>query len=253
MGERVHLPGGSGGVWRDEDPVHGTVVHRPTGAWTPAVHALLDYLAEIGLDGVPRVVGTDDQGREVLTYLPGQAIEVNTEAASDALLVGAARWLRRFHDAVRGFDPGVRAWRQLTAGLEPGQLICHNDPGAYNWVVEDDRFVGMIDWDQAGPGHPLDDLAFLCWTGIPLFREIPTTDAAARVALAAAAYGGVSPRQLLDRVADRMRRASDRIAAGIARGDPGMLALRDVGEPARTQVRVDALDARLPALRAALP
>ena len=143
----------------------------------------------------------------------------------------------------------MRTWRQTAAALQPGQLICHNDTGAYNWIVADGWFVGMIDWDQAGPGDPIDDLAFLCWSGVPLFRETPATDAARRVAIAAEAYGGVGPRALLDAVADRMRRASDRIAAGIERGDPGMLSLRDRGEPDRTRSRVEAFHERLPALR----
>ncbi len=243
---------GPGGVWRVDDPDHGSTVHRPTGPWTAAVHDLLAHLADSGLDGIPRVLGVGDDGREVLTYLPGRTVAVETEAASDAMLADAARWLRRFHDAVRTYDPGPRTWRQSTAGLEPGQLICHNDTGAYNWIIDADRFAGMIDWDQAGPGQPLDDLAFLCWSGIPLFRETATTDAARRVRLAAEAYGGVEAHTLLAAIADRMQRASDRIAAGIERGDPGMLALRSVGEPERTRHRVNAFTARLPELRAAL-
>jgi hypothetical protein len=247
-----HLPGGSGGVWRVEDPVHGPTVHRPTGPWTPAVHDLLTHLAKTGLDGIPRVLGFDDEGREILTYLPGRTISVDTESAPDQILAEAARWLRRFHDAVRSYDPGPRAWRQASAGFAAGQLICHNDTGAYNWIVDGDRFAGLIDWDQAGPGWPLEDLAFLCWSGIPLFRETPTTDAARRVRIAATAYGGVAPTELLDAIADRMQRASERIAAGIARADPGMLSLQALGEPERTRRRVDAFTARLPALRAAL-
>jgi len=247
-----HLPGGSGGVWRDDDPDFGPTVHRPTGAWTPAVHDLLVHLENAGLDGVPRPLGFDEDGREVLTYLPGRTVDVDAEAAPDATLAAAARWLRRFHDAVHAYDPGPRIWRQTAAPLEPGQLICHNDTGAYNWVLDGDRFVGMIDWDQAGPGLPLDDLAFLCWSGVPLFRRVPTADAARRVALAAGAYGGVDPADLLDAVADRMRRASDRIAAGIRRGDPGMLSLQAFGEPERTRARVAAFSARMPALHRAL-
>jgi hypothetical protein len=46
-------------------------VRRGTGPWTPAVHALLRYLEEVGFDGAPRVRGIDEQGREILTYLSG--------------------------------------------------------------------------------------------------------------------------------------------------------------------------------------
>ena len=42
------------------------------------------------------------------------------------------------------------------------------------------------------------------------------------------------------------------IAAGQAAGDPGMLNLGTVGEPARTRRSVEALSARIPAIVAAL-
>ena len=230
-----HLPGGSGGVWRDDDPEHGPEVHRPTGPWTPAVHDLLAHLENAGLDGVPRVLGFDADGREVLTYLPAapwpstprpprMTRSREPRGGCAASTTPCARTI-----------PGRRIWRQTAAPLEPGQLICHNDTGAYNWIVDGGRFVGMIDWDQAGPGLPLDDLAFLCWSGVPLFREIPAADAARRVALAAEAYGGVDPADLLDAVADRMRRASDRIAAGIGAAIPGCCRSSDLGEPERTR------------------
>jgi hypothetical protein len=252
MVERTHLPGGSGGVWFADDPVLGPVVHRPTGRWTPAVHDLLAFVAAAGLDGVPRVLGFDEEGREILTHLHGRTIAVDVEAAPDEVLTDAAAWLRRYHDVVRDYDPGPRVWRQTEEALAPGQLICHNDTGAYNWIVDDGRFAGVIDWDQAGPGHPIDDLAFLCWSGVPLFREVPVPDAARRVALAADAYGGVTASALLDAVTGRMTRASERIEAGIRRGDPGMLALREHGEPERTLGRVAAFVGRLPTIRAAL-
>lgn len=216
------------------------------------MHELLAFLAAAGLEGVPRVVGVDADGREMLTHLPGRTIAVDEEIAPETVLKEAAAWLRRYHDTIRGFDWVSRVWRGSESAPAPGQIICHNDTGAYNWIVDGDRFVGMIDWDQAGPGSPIDDLAFLCWSGVPLFRAVPVTDAARRVEVAAGAYGGLTASDLLDAVADRMTRASDRIEAGIGRGDPGMLALQEHGEPARTRARVDAFTARLPALRAAL-
>jgi aminoglycoside phosphotransferase (APT) family kinase protein len=131
-------------------------------------------------------------------------------------------------------------------------VICHHDTGAYNWIVRDGHFNGMIDWDQAGPGRPIDDLAFLCWSGIPLFRLVPVADAARRLRVAAEAYGRWDAQAVIDAVAARMTTACERIEAGIRRGDPGMLTLREVGEPERTRSRVDAFTARIPALREAL-
>jgi hypothetical protein len=45
----------------------GDTARRTTGPWTPAVHALLRYLEVMGFEGAPRVLGIDEQGREMLT------------------------------------------------------------------------------------------------------------------------------------------------------------------------------------------
>lgn len=49
----------------------GDTVGRPTGEWTPAVHAWLGHLRANGITQVPRVDGIDELGREVLEYIEG--------------------------------------------------------------------------------------------------------------------------------------------------------------------------------------
>jgi hypothetical protein len=81
----------------------GDAVHRPVRPWTPAVHAVLRHLERVGFDGVPRVLGFDGQGREVLSWLEGETVGERrpwpTWVPSDAALVGVGAWLRRLHDA----------------------------------------------------------------------------------------------------------------------------------------------------------
>ncbi len=97
----VYLAGNTGGAVRV-----GDTVHRATGPWTPAVHALLGYLAP-RVPHVPRVLGHDEQGREVLSYLPGRVADIDTETLSAGQIVSVARWTRGFHHAVAGFShPG---------------------------------------------------------------------------------------------------------------------------------------------------
>ena len=231
----------------------GPTVRRPTGPWTPAVHRLLRHLEAAGLDGIPRVLGFDDRGREVLTHLPGRIIAADVEEPSTGVLRDAVQWLRRFHTAVATFRPvETLSWRHGARALAPAEIICHHDPGVYNWIVSDGRFAGIIDWDMAGPGVPLEDLAFLAWTGVPLSHERPTSDVVRRLSLVADAYGGVDPRQLLRATGTRMASAAERIAAGQDTGDPGMLALHDLGEPERTRQRVADLRRRVPVIEAAL-
>src|SRR5262249_61601898 len=103
--EEQALPGGklSEGVVR-----LGARVHRPTGPWTPAVHALLRHLEAAGFDGAPRVFGYDERGREILEFLDGA---VPWPGAHHSLLGGedavrrVGQLLRSFHDAVSGFRP----------------------------------------------------------------------------------------------------------------------------------------------------
>jgi hypothetical protein len=233
-----YLPGGSGGVWRVSAPNGEVRVHRPTGAWTPAVHELLEFLKARGLDGIPEVCGVDEEGREILTFLPGATLDPEVEQPSLATLEAAAAWLHRFHDIVRQYQPGSVEWRQGARSLGPGEVICHNDPGLYNWVVGENGFAGMIDWDRAGPGHPIEDLAFLCWSGVPLLREIPSAEAAERLSAAASAYGGVDSAELLNAVETRLALIEQRWRVGIERADPGTIALRDSGAMDRHLSRV---------------
>ena len=252
MTETEFLPGGSGGVWRVRTPEGVTRVHRPTGPWTEAVHELLNHLHAKGLDGIPEVHGFDDENREVLSYLPGDTLDPETEQVSDEALRHAAAWMGRFHDAVAGFTPSSDHWRQGVQPIEAGEIICHNDPGLYNWVMQQGDFAGMIDWDRAGPGIPTDDLAFLCWSGVPLLREIPLEDVVRRLTIAAEAYGGVSVLELLDAVTHRIELIAERWRVGIENGDPGTLALRDHGIMARHEERVAAFASRREEIRALL-
>lgn len=239
MDRSEHLPGQSGGVERV-----GRSVRRPIGPWTPAVHELLRYLSDEGLRGVPTVEGLDGD-REILTYLAGRSVPIDREVVLDNVLVEAVEWLREFHDVVQGFRPhDARTWRRGMVELEPDQIICHNDPGTYNWIIEGGHFVGMVDWDMAGPGNPIDDLAFLAWTAIPLDRAHDDDDVVRRLELVVETYGECGPRTLLSAVAARMETACARIEAGQERGDPAMINLGRAGEPQRTRDRLRAFNDR---------
>jgi len=66
----VLLQGGGRSVVRRR----GNVVIRDAGPWTPAVHALLRHLEDVGFAAAPRLVGSglDSDGREVLTFIDGE-------------------------------------------------------------------------------------------------------------------------------------------------------------------------------------
>ena len=90
----------------------GDTVRRPQRPTSPATHALLRHLADVGFAGAPRFLGIDEQGREVLSYVAGTAVTppYPAWALTDAALVSVADLLRDYHRAVSGFDPSPHAW-----------------------------------------------------------------------------------------------------------------------------------------------
>jgi Phosphotransferase enzyme family len=145
----------------------GDSVRRPTGRWSGAVHILLRHLEEVGFEGAPRIPGIDDEGREVLSYLPTERAWPYSEEA----LIHAGSLIRRLHDALASFVPPAGAvWRYPASGKHtgPDSRVGHNDLGPNNTVFAGGRPYGFIDWDLAGPAGPLDDLALAAINFTPL-------------------------------------------------------------------------------------
>ncbi len=208
------MPGG-----RNDGAVRvGQTVRRRTGEHALGVHALLAHLHTTGFSRAPRVLGIDEQGREVLSFLPGETVGEARPwpewAHSEAALVAAGEWLRAFHAASASFVPPAGArWFGDHDDLRAGEVIGHHDAAPYNVVwqpavtagVDDELdvqtgttagvLVGFIDWDLAGPSTPLRDLTFVALTWVPL----TTNDVAAGDGFPAALDRGVDPVELRGR------------------------------------------------------
>ena len=50
----------------------GQTVRRPPRLTAEFVHALLEHLAAVGFDGAPHFLGTDEKGRDILSYIEGE-------------------------------------------------------------------------------------------------------------------------------------------------------------------------------------
>ena len=155
----------------------GETVRRVTGPWTPAVHRLLAALHEAGLEGIPRALGIDGEGREVLTYLDGRMlIEAPPSVQwSEGVLTAAGRLMRRLHDAgAELVTDRTLTWR--SPRREPAEVICHNDFAPYNLVERDGRLAGVIDFDFASPGPRVWDLAYLAYRIVPFAEDAAGAD-----------------------------------------------------------------------------
>ena len=237
------LAGNVGGAVRIGDRVH-----RPTGPWTPAVHALLEHVAT-RVPHVPRVHGLDGLGREVLSYLPGRVVDIDTEQLTAGQIVSLVSWTRTFHEAVEGFSHDG-PWRFFP--VDEPTLVGHNDIAPYNACFDGDELTGVFDWDFAGPTTPLLELAFIAWNCVPLWADIDSEVAARRLELIAATYGGADPRQILDAVPRRIQIMLDGIPVAAAAGDAGMANLMAAGEPERSRASLEAVLVRMPSIAGAL-
>jgi len=131
---------------------HGLVVrvadtvHRPTRPHAPATHALLRHLEDVGFAGAPRFLGIDEQGREILSFISGEAVirPYPTWAMTDSALGSVADLLRGYHDAVASFDPDRHAWGPLVPPAFRTGLVSHNDPNLDNVVFRDGEAVALI-------------------------------------------------------------------------------------------------------------
>lgn len=205
----------------------GSTVRRRSGYWTPAVHALLEYLAKHGFEA-PRPLGMDEHGREMLSWVDGEAVLGWPEpfpgwVFSSECLRAAAQGLRRFHDLVEGFDPPAGArWRMPAPGAH--EIICHNDWAPYNAVFREQRPEVMVDWDMASPGTRLWDAAWTAYMWIPLRRhgiEYSLEQSADRIRTFCTDYGDISPAALFDTLRTRLRYTPTFARTQAAAGDPG--------------------------------
>jgi hypothetical protein len=208
----VVLPGGftnAGRVVRIAD-----TVRRPRRPTSPATRALLDHLEHVGFEGAPRFLGVDDRGREVLSFIPGQAaIEpLPRWALSDEALVSVAELLRRYHDAVASFEGTRHVWQQAVPAPFRGGIVSHNDPNLDNVIFVGGRAVALVDFDLASPACGAWDVACAGRLWAPLRDEQDMPEclhgrALARLRLFVDAYGMRQDDR--ERVVDAMVHAHD--------------------------------------------
>jgi aminoglycoside phosphotransferase (APT) family kinase protein len=150
-----------------------------------------------GVAEFPEPLGRDEAGREVLSFVAGEVprYPMPDWIWDDAVLVAAAAFLRRYHDATVDFRPpaDARWWMPARA---PAEVVCHNDFAPYNLVFRGRTLAGAIDFDTASPGPRAWDLAYLAYRLVPLTAagnpDAPATPEAERhrrLDLLCATYG----------------------------------------------------------------
>jgi Ser/Thr protein kinase RdoA (MazF antagonist) len=149
----------------------GSTVRKPAAESSAAVEALLEHLASAGFEGAPRALGRDERDRVVLEFVPGTMADTMPPMTEHELR-RVGRLIRDLHDAAAGFVPPADAAWNVQIPPDRMDLICHHDLAPWNLVRgtgEDgtERWV-FIDWDGAGPGSRLWDLAYAAHGFVPM-------------------------------------------------------------------------------------
>ncbi|MFE9206006.1 phosphotransferase [Micromonospora sp. NPDC007230] len=209
----------------------GDTVRRTAPANLDYVAALLGHLATAAPGLAPRHLGLDEHGRQVLTHLDGRVPWREREDPaffSDVVLTRLGGLIRGLHDACAGTE--------LAGGAE---TVCHRDLSPKNTVYRDTPAgllpVALLDWDLAGPGRRIEDVAFAGWHWAELGDGADPAELGRRCRLLCDGYeaGGPGPplprHELVDRMLDQIEGTWRGIDAGADRDEPGMRRLRAAG------------------------
>jgi len=210
----------------------GGLVERPAPSTAPALHAHLRALERHGFGGAPTPPRLTEDGREQLTYIPGDVAlpPFPGWAMTEDALRSVGGLLRRLHDtsATVAVDQGVQ-WPRSMADPEGGTLLCHNDVCPENVVFRDGRAVALIDFDLAAPGRAVWDLAMAARYWVPMLDPVSAAvlhpaglDIPARLRILADGYGlSAEERAELPGVVEQATESCRAFVAGkVAEGDP---------------------------------
>jgi phosphotransferase family enzyme len=151
-------------------------IFLPRRAGPPLTHYSRTLLLRT-FDGAPRVPSAD-ASTEMLTYMYGRAAvpPLTADLLTDEALVSIADLLLRFHDAVASFDPAPCQWPRPDPTRFRTRLISHNDVYPGNLVFRHGKAIALIDFDLAGPGCVVWDLASAARTWAPLQDDDDISD-----------------------------------------------------------------------------
>ncbi|MFH9089906.1 phosphotransferase [Streptomyces sp. NPDC017673] len=213
----------------------GELVERPAPRNARALHAHLLALRDHGFDAAPVSVGGTPDGREQLTFVPGDVPlpPFPDWAMTESALESVGSLLRRLHETSAAVEVDTRAeWPRDLADPEGGTMLCHNDVCPENVVFRAGRAAALIDFDLAAPGRPLWDIAMTARYWVPMLDPASAAalhpgglDAPARLRILADGYGlSADDRAELPGVIEQATEVCRAfVARRVADGDPGCL------------------------------
>ncbi len=185
-------------VWAD-----GETIRRHSGPASHAVSLLCAYLNDRGLGLVPQILRYNSR-YEYQSRLPGMALmrPWPSEALSSTWLTMLGQWMRQFHLASRTFAlPKGVSFQWGPKRPIVGSVVCHGDLGPWNCLLTGKRLTGIVDWELAYYGRPIEDLCSAAYTCVPLRRradqEFPARVTSRRLDALLKGYGRFSRATLM--------------------------------------------------------
>lgn len=232
----------------------GDEVARPAHPQTPFVDHFLNHLQSRGVTLGPTPLGLDDQGRQRLSFIPGQAptSPYPDWAFDEGLLVDLASQQQSLHAAGADYEPPADAIWAVSGGNyfpagSDGTSFCHNDLCMSNVIVDVDtcRVAGFVDFDYVAPVNPLFDIAVLARHWAP-FGDLSTVsdldvDRVRRFRLICDVHDldGPQRRQVVDLGISFLEQARTNVRALADGGNPGFQQMIAAGYEATNQATVD--------------
>jgi len=176
----------------------------------------------------------DADGRERLEFIEGDVpLPPYPEwARSDDALASVAVLMRNLHDASAAIDLTSGTWSGEMADPAKGSILCHNDVCLENVVFSEGRAIAFLDFDFAGPGRRVFDVASFARMCVPIDDRVNAgrlgwedQDLPRRLRLVADSYGlDASGRvDLIEALNKSIEKGGDFVRRRVEAGEPGFV------------------------------
>nr|WP_253944767.1 phosphotransferase [Paenibacillus sp. NEAU-GSW1] len=144
-------------------------------------------------------------------------------------------------------------WQLSYVGEREHEVICHNDAALYNVVFQQGIPVGLIDFDMAGPGPRMWDIAYSLYTSVPLASfepdhssrktvkyqsDVHASERRQRIHLFFESYGIPVPNDLCQWIIQRLTTMCDTLRNGAAEGNLAFQKMVDEGHLAHYESEI---------------